>query len=62
MHHEHRTRDLEQARASAERGLGLCARLRAPLGVRQDFERRLARLARKRAGRGERPLVSAARS
>ena len=54
IHHEHRSRDLEQAQAAAQGGLGLCAGRGAPTRVRLDFERRLARLARKRveASRG----------
>lgn len=47
--HEHRSRDLLAAVAAAERGLALCSRLGSPSRVRLDFERRLARLARKRA-------------
>jgi hypothetical protein len=51
MHHEHRSRDLEQALAAAERGLRL-VEARAPADapaarLARDFDRRLARLFRK---------------
>ncbi len=60
VHHEHRSRDLGQALKAAESGLDLCSRLGAPLGVRRDFERRLARLLSKsaRAGRPAAPQRS----
>lgn len=61
VHHEHSSHDLDQAQAAAERGLGLCVGRGAPTRVLRDFERRLARIERKRSRWADLAL-SAARS
>ena len=56
MHHEHRSRDLDQALAAVERGMSLVEQARhhdvRAWHLAEGFERRQQRLARKKAKRG----------